>query len=100
MGSVSRFIGYWEKDCPVKFGTPKIYGSVYEWQGKAPFRRVIAVGNFDRNEQKIGIEIDWKKLGVKKPRSVRELWTDKEIPVAELQNFKLRGSHFALFGIK
>ncbi len=100
MGSVSRFIGYWEKDCPVKSGTPKIYCSVYEWQGQAPYRRVIAVGNFDRNEQKIGIEIDWEKLGIKKPKSVRELWTGKEIPVAGLENFKLRGSHFALFGIK
>lgn len=100
IGSVTRFIGYWEKDCPVKAVTPKVYASVYEWNGKAPYRRAIAVGNFLRNEQSIGLKIDWKTLGVAKPATVRELWTGKDIPVSELENYKLKGAHFALFGIK
>ncbi|MBR1952468.1 MAG: hypothetical protein IKA32_07825 [Lentisphaeria bacterium] len=100
MGASSRFIGYWEKDSPVERTTDKVFCSVYEWQKKAPYRRVLAVGNFSRMEQKTGLVIDWKKLGVEKPETVRELWTDKEIPVSEIGNFKLKGSHFALFGIK
>ena len=100
MGASSRFIGYWEKDSPVERTTDKVFCSVYEWQKKAPYRRVLAVGNFSRMEQKTGLVIDWKKLGVEKPQTVRELWTDKEIPVSEIGNFKLKGSHFALFGIK
>lgn len=31
---------------------------------------------------------------------VRELWTGKDVAVSELENFKLQGGHFALFGIK
>lgn len=100
IGSVSRFVGYWEKDAAVKSTAPKMYCSVYEWNTKAPYKRAIAVGNFTRNEQKIGLVIDWKKLGVEKPKTVRELWTGKDIPVSELENFKLKGSHFALFGVK
>lgn len=63
----------------------------YEWNTKAPYKRAIVVGNFTRNEQKTGVE---------KPKTVRELWTGKDIPVDEIANFKLKGSHFALFGIK
>ena len=60
----------------------------------------VAVGNFTRQEKEIGLKIDWNALGIKKPQSVCELWTGKDIPVSELGKFKLKGSHFALFGIK
>ena len=100
LGKASRFIGYWEKDCPVKSAVPQMYCCVYEWQGKTPFRRAIAVGNFTRNEKAIELKIDWKALGVEKPAVLHELWTGKDIPVSELGNFKLKGSHFAFFGIK
>ena len=101
IGEVSRFIGYWEKGCPVRSGTKKVYCSVYEWKGNnAPWRRAIAVGNFNREEKAVDLQIDWNALGIKKPQSVCELWTGKDIPVSELGKFKLKGGHFALFGIK
>ena len=101
MGAVSKFTGYWENDCPVKTTSEKIYASVYEWQDKsAPYRRVIVVGNFNRTAGKTGLQVDWKSLGIEKPQSVRELWSDKDIPAAELENYQLQGNHFAMFGIK
>ena len=99
IGEVSRFIGYWEKDCPVKSGNEKVYCSIYEWKKDAPWRYAVAVGNFTRQEKEIGLKIDWNALGIR-PQSVRELWSGKEIPVSELGKFKLKGGHFALFGIK
>ena len=100
MGKVSRFIGYWEKDCPVKSGADKVYCSVYEWKGAAPWRYAVAVGNFTRREKEIELRIDWKALGIEPPKTVRELWTGKDIPVSELGKYQLKGSHFALFGIR
>ena len=100
MREVSNFIGYWEDNCPVKSTTPKMYCSVYQWKGNAPYRHAIAVGNFTREEKRIGLKVDWKALGVEKPATVRELWTNRDIPVSELENFKLKGSHFAWFGVK
>ena len=100
LGKASRFIGYWEKDCPVKSAASKIYCSVYEWQDKAPYRRAIVVGNFTRDEKAIELQIDWKTLGVEKSAVLHELWTNKDVPVSELGQFKLKGSHFAVFGVK
>ena len=97
---ISGFIGYWEKGCPVKSETEKVYCSVYQWNEKSPWLRAIAVGNFNRTAKPVRLRIDWKKLGVSKPETVRELWTGKNIPVSELENYELRGNHFALFGIK
>ena len=100
IGKASRFIGYWEKNCPVRSGTPEIYCSVYEWKDKAPWRRVVAAGNFSRKEKSIALHIDWQALGVNKSDTVRELWTGRDIPVSGLGTFRLKGGHFALFGIK
>ena len=97
---VSRFIGYWENGCPVSSDSEKIYCSVYEWKKDAPWRYAVAVGNFTRQEKEIELKIDWNALGIKKPQSVRELWTGKDVPVSELGKVKLKGGHFALFGIK
>ena len=60
----------------------------------------MAVGNFTRQEKEIELLIDWKALGIKAPKTVRELWTGKDILIPELGQFKLNGGHFALFGIK
>ena len=100
LNKATRFIGYWAKDCPVKSAASKIYCSVYEWQDKAPYRRAIVVGNFTRNEKAIELQIDWKALGVEKSAVLHELWTNKDVPVSELGQFKLKGSHFAVFGVK
>jgi len=97
---VSRFIGYWEKGCPVTSDSEKIYCSIYEWKKDAPWRYAVAVGNFTRQEKEIGLKIDWNALGIQLPQRVRELWSGKEVPVSELGKFKLNGGHFALFGIK
>ena len=100
MGKVSRFIGYWEKGCPVSSDSEKVYCSVYEWKKNAPWRYAVAVGNFTRKDKAIKLKIDWNALGIRKPQSVCELWTGVEVPVSELGKFKLKGGHFALFGIK
>ena len=97
---IDKFIGYWEKGCPVNSGAEKVYCSVYEWKNNAPWRYAVAVGNFTRQEKEIKLQIDWKALGIEPPQTVHELWTKKDIPVSELGKFKLNGGHFALFGIK
>ena len=97
---IARFIGYWEKDCPVKSGAEKVYCSVYGWNGKSPWKYAVAVGNFNRQEKEIKLQIDWKALGIEPPKTVRELWTGKDIPVSELEKYRLEDGHFALFGIK
>ena len=84
----------------MKSDADKVYCSVYVWKGDAPWRYAVAVGNFTRQEKEIKLQIDWKALGIEPPKTIRELWTEINIPVSELGQFKLKGAHFALFGIK
>ncbi|MBQ9501590.1 MAG: hypothetical protein IJU70_05490 [Lentisphaeria bacterium] len=97
----ARFHGYWENR-GVKTSAPRTYASWYEWtQSDAPYKCVIAAGNFSREKQKPGLELDFKALGVD-PGKARffDLWNDREISLKELRDFTLDGASFMLIGIR
>ena len=97
---VTDYYGYWVSDA-VKSATPKVYTGWFKWEpGKGPFSRVLIISNFNRNEVKANIRIDWKKLGIAKPAVFRDLWNDKDMTPAEFENAVIKGAHFMMIGIK
>jgi hypothetical protein len=102
MGSVSKFVGYWESNTPVVSAAPKVYCSVYEWNNnKAKYKRMLAIGNFTRKTQNINLKLDYAKLGIN-PNTAEffNLWENKKVTQKEFENFALKGGHFLLIGIK
>ena len=98
--SKASFHGYWE-NAGVKSNTSKVYASVYRWTGKAPYKVVIAVGNFNRTAKKTNLVIDFKALGInEKKAEFHELWNNRKLSRKELDDLTLQGASFALIGIK
>ena len=52
--------GYWEKECPVTCGNPQVKASVYKGEDDI----IIAVANWGRNDEKISLDVDWRKLKI------------------------------------
>jgi hypothetical protein len=56
----AQMIGYWQADCPVKTGHPKVKATAYVRPGKT----LIAIGNFDDKEHSVRLSFDWDRLGI------------------------------------
>jgi hypothetical protein len=56
----SRMIGYWVPDNPVKTDNSKVLVTVYKKDHKA----LLSIGSWAKNDTKIHLKIDWKKLGI------------------------------------
>lgn len=97
--SDADFFGYWTKP-GVKSSSPKVLISVYSWKKTSPYKKVLIVSNMGRIEQPAALKVDWKKLGVSSNSKLHELWLNKALTKKDLQNFKLKGNHFMLIGIK
>jgi hypothetical protein len=96
----AEFHGYW-KNAGVKSQTPGVYASFYTWQQNAPYKVVIAAGNFTRKAQKARLLIDFKKLGLaEKNLRFHELWSDRPLSRKELDELTINGATFVLIGIK
>ena len=93
--------GYWESDA-VKSANEKFFCGWYSWKKPAPYRIMLVVGNFTREEKPAALTLDKKALGIEGENvQFVDLWNDNRILTeAELKNFKLKGNHFMLIGIK
>jgi hypothetical protein len=69
-------IGYWEKDCPVKSGTPVVVASVY----KGSDELIIPLANWTAKDAPVKLSVNWKKLGFKKDQV--------EITIPEIQEIQ------------
>jgi hypothetical protein len=56
----SRMIGYWDPACPVKTHRDDILATAYLRDG----RTLIAVASWAAEKQSVGLDIDWKSLGI------------------------------------
>ncbi len=111
LGGDAEFVGYWENQA-VKPSASNTYCSYYIVRTPgAPFRRLLLFGNFNRTPVKAACTIDFKALGIEKTAVVTEIWrnktkkggrnwTNREIPLAEINNITIPGNHFAIIGIK
>jgi hypothetical protein len=96
--ATAKFHGYWFSDA-VKSASDKVYASWYSWDGPAPYKRLIVVGNMGRTEQPAALTIDEKALGIKgKKVKFYDLWENQEI--TDLSALKVGGNNFKLIGIK
>ena len=97
------FVGYWFEKV-ITTNAPRVYASWYKWSegSKAPYIRVIIVGNLDRIRQKFCLTIDRKALGIEgKTIQFVDLWNDnKPLSEQDLKNLTLDAAHFMVIGIK
>ncbi|MBP8789927.1 MAG: hypothetical protein KBH01_00690 [Breznakibacter sp.] len=56
----AKMIGYWEEASPVASNHPNVKVTAYVKDGKT----LLAIGNFDENDQDVRLEFDWKALGL------------------------------------
>ena len=55
-----ELIGYWQKDCPVRCSNPMIKSSLFYSEDQL----IISVANWNENDEKTSIELDWKSIGL------------------------------------
>jgi hypothetical protein len=62
----AKMIGYWDKECPVKTNHPMVKATVYVKAGQT----LLAIGNFNGEDQTIKLSFDWKALGLNPDHAV------------------------------
>ena len=67
--SGSEYVGYWDTANPAKTDNKDVLASAYIKKDKV----MIAMGNWTDKEQKVSLELDWKKLGMDAARARIEL---------------------------
>jgi len=99
---VVDYHGYWASDA-VRSKSKNVYCGWYEWpleRRDLPYARILIVSNFNRDKVSANLEIDWKKLGVKAPIIVDDIWNRRRIPLKDLNSVTIPGAHFLLIGIR
>ena len=99
--SKATFMPYWRNNIVTTSAT-RTYASWYKWDNAdAPYKVMIAAGNFTRNAQKAALKIDFKRMGIDPAKATFfDLWNNKAITLKELQQYELKGGTFMLIGIK
>ena len=99
--SKATFMPYWRNNI-VTTNATRTYASWYKWDNAdAPYKVMIAAGNFTRNTQKAGLKIDFKRMGINPAKAIFfDLWNNKAITLKDLQQYELKGGTFMLIGIK
>lgn len=98
--SKAQFMPYWRNNI-VSSTAPRTYASWYKWNGAAPYKAMIAAGNFNRKTQKAALKIDFKRMGIDPAKATFfDLWNNKAITLKDLQQYELKGGTFMLIGIK
>ena len=54
-----QMVGYWDKQSPIKIDNSWIRATIFKGKGQS----IIAVANWDEQDQECAISLDWKKLG-------------------------------------
>jgi len=67
--SGSKYVGYWDAANPVKTDNKDVLASAYFKKDKV----MIAMGNWTDKEQKVSLELDWRKLGMDSARAKIEI---------------------------
>jgi len=98
--SKAEFRPYWRNDA-LSSGSPRTYASWYQWKDPAaPYKAMIAAGNFTRKRQKAGLKIDFQKMGIRKSSAkFHDLWNDQPLTRKQLDEFELDGGTFMLIGV-
>ena len=92
---------YWI-DKEITTTTNKVYASSYEWKNpKALYKRMIVASNFSRQAKKANLKINFQKMGIN-PATAKfvDLWNNKPLTLAQINNLTLNGGRFILIGIK
>jgi hypothetical protein len=92
---------YWI-DKEITTTTNKVYASSYEWKNpKALYKRMIVASNFSRQAKNANLKINFKKMGIN-PATAKfvDLWNNKPLTLAQINNLTLNGGRFILIGIK
>ena len=97
----AEFHPYWRTDA-LSSTSPRTYASWYRWKNPdAPYKVMIAAGNFTRNRQKVGLKVNFEKMGIDVSKATfRDLWNNKAITLEELEQFELEGGTFMLIGVR
>ena len=80
----------------------KTYASVYEWKNpKAPYKRMIVASNFTRQAQKANLKINFQKMGIN-PATAKfvDIWNNKPLTLAQINDLTIGGGRFIFIGIK
>ena len=97
----SDYVGYWRPDCFVKSDSPKVLCGYYRWDDPAPYRYVLVISNFNREDVPLRLRIDWQKMELDPNRiELTDLWNQKAVTAAELSTRILGGASFLLIGVK
>ncbi|WP_233164752.1 glycoside hydrolase domain-containing protein [Pedobacter sp. ASV28] len=72
----TKMIGYWSENCPIKTSNPEILATVYKKPGAA----LVAIASWASQDEKITLNIDWKKLGIDPAKAV--------LSIPEVTNFQ------------
>lgn len=72
----TKMIGYWSENCPIKTSNPEILATVYKKQGAA----LVAIASWASQDEKITLNIDWKKLGIDPAKAM--------LSIPEVTNFQ------------
>ncbi len=65
----SEMIGYWDSHSPVSVNNENVKATSYVGKGKT----LLAIGNWNKEDTKVKLKIDWEKLGLDKKKVVLEL---------------------------
>lgn len=97
--AIKKFHAYWESSA-VTSGSEKVLCSWYEWDSPQPYRRLLLISNFNRDPKPLQLRLDFAALGVPEPALYYDIWTNKEMTPADLEQFQLGGNNFLMLGIK
>lgn len=61
----SEMIGFWDSACPVSTNNENVKTTVYKKRGKL----LIAIGNWNKTDTNIQLNIDWDKIGINRKKA-------------------------------
>ena len=96
------FVGYWFRKV-VTTDVPRVYASWYQWDdaSTAPYKRVIIIGNLNREKKNFKVTIDREALGIGNRKvAFVDLWNNKPIAEKDFDNMTLDAARFIAIGVK
>ena len=75
----SKYVGYWDAANPAKTNNKDVMASAYLKKDKV----MIAMGNWTDKDQKVNLELDWRKLGMDATRA--------KIEIPQIENLQAQG---------
>jgi hypothetical protein len=96
------FVGYWFRKV-VTTDVPRVYASWYKWDdaSTAPYKRVIIIGNLNREKKNFKVTIDREALGIGNRKvAFVDLWNNKPIAEKDFDNMTLDAARFIAIGVK